>query len=283
MELTEIAASFKIRASGAHEIMAGNIGLTEKQEIRIKELSERDSGSGKPLTVNMKMELAALQNLAKNPELPQGAKTYCKNWLKEKLYGRRTEIKSKYINKGNVCEEDGFTVMALQLNLGMVYKNTERKSNDYAEGECDLSLSRVVYDNKCSWSLDTFPMFETECPDPKYQSQLDVYAWLWLSTEMVLCYTLVNATYEMVQDAVKWETEPDRIYKRIEEMIFTKKEFDELCLEFCPLATRDTFIEIPEEKRIKPFYFKPDPVFIEDLKKRVVMCRTYINSLINNK
>ncbi len=282
MELTEIAKSFKIRASAAHSIMAGSIGLSEKQELRIKELSDRDKGTGKPLTANMKLELSGLQNLAKNPELPQGAKTYCKEWLKKKLYGRRADIKSKYIDKGNLCEEDGFTVMSLQLNLGMVYKNTERKSNNYAEGECDLNLNDIVYDNKCSWSLDTFPMFEIECPDPKYQTQLDVYAWLWKSNEMVLCYTLVNATYEMVQDAVRWETSPDKIYKKIEQMVFTKHEFNEMCAEFCPLATRDTFIEIPEEKRIKPFYFKPDTALIEELKKRVIMCRAYINSLITN-
>jgi len=163
----------------------------------------------------------------------------------------------------------------------MVKKNTERRSNEYTEGECDLFLNKTVFDNKCSWSLDTFPMFENECQDQKYEDQLNVYAWLWDAEKMTLCYTLIDAPYEMVSDAIKWENDPDKKYKIAERMIYTEKYFNEIKEEFFQNSTRNTFIEIPEEKRIKTFNFIPDLNFRKDLKLRVKLCRTYINSLLN--
>jgi len=85
---------FKIRASAAHEIMAGTIGLTENQEKILSEYTDRENGIGKPLTDKMKSELLDLKNKKNNPELPQGAKTYCKKWLKNRLFGRREDINS---------------------------------------------------------------------------------------------------------------------------------------------------------------------------------------------
>lgn len=79
MELTneQIANSFKIRCSALYDICAGEIGLTEKQETRLQELHQRFIGNGKPLTPNMEAEYNSFLVKKNNPELPQGAKTYC--------------------------------------------------------------------------------------------------------------------------------------------------------------------------------------------------------------
>lgn len=282
MEHIEIANSYRAYAHCASEILAGSIGLTEKQDLRLKELQERKDGTGKPLTANMETELADLIKKRDNPELPQGAKTHCKKWLKNFLYGRREQLKNKYVRKGNECEEEGFTLMAVQLNLGMVYKNKVRKVNDFASGECDLDLLDAVYDNKCSWSLDTFPMFEEEPVDDKYEDQLQVYGVLYNKKRLVLCYTLVNATKEMVEDAVKWENNANRRYEIVERMVFTQKEFEEYQEALFPLSTHTSFVEIPEEKRIKKFEFTADAEFAGKLEQRVTMCKEYILSLLNN-
>lgn len=209
-----------------------------------------------------------------------GSKTYCKKWLKENLFGRRKDVNSKYISKGNDTEEDGFTLMATEVVKAMVYKNTERKSNEFADGECDLFHNGIVYDNKSSWDLDTFPMFETEIPDKKYWWQLQVYMWLWNCEKGVLCYTLNDATDEMVENATKWEIDHDKRYKIAEQMVFTKNNFEALKSLYFQLSTLDTFVEIPDEKRIKTFEIKADIECREKIKKHVQLCREYILTLL---
>lgn len=215
--------------------------------------------------------------------LGETGKTYCKQWLKEQLYKRRKEIKSKYIDKGNRNEEDGFTLMATELNLGMVYKNMSFFQSDYFCGTPDLIHKGIVYDNKCSWDLDTFPMFEDEIPNKDYWWQLQNYMELTGCKKAVLAYTLVDADDDLINQAVKWENDPEKIYRTICNMVYTKQGFEKAFNEYCPLATSDYFMEIPEKDRIKTYAFDYDPEAIKLLTSRVEECRTYINSLIKTK
>ena len=279
-EIEKIANSFKIRSSATYDICLGTIGLTDKQAIRLNELQERYKGVGKPLTANMELERLELHKKHSNPELPETAKTYCKKWLKEHLYGRRKDIKSKYIDKGNICEEDGFTLMCLELNLGMVYKNTKLHSNEYMQGTDDLFVNNIVYDNKSSWDLDTFPMFETEVPNEAYEWQLNSYAELRNVDNAVLAYTLIDAPLELIEPEIKWLADHNDIYKRVCQMVYTKEYFDTLKNNLFPGATLNTFVEIPAERRVKPFPIKRDPAKIETIKQRVPMCREYIKTLL---
>ena len=207
--------------------------------------------------------------------------SYLESWLKETLFKRRAEIKSKYLVKGNESEEDGFTLMALQLNLGMVYKNTKYFENDFICGTPDLIVGDTVYDNKCSWSLDTFPLFDKEIPNKDYWWQLQCYMELTGCRKAVLAYTLIDASKALIEQAIKWQTNQEEIYRTICNMVYTKEYFDELVEEFCPLAESDYFLEIPESKRIKTFSFDYDAEAIAKIKERVKECRNYINSLIN--
>lgn len=238
----EIANSFKIRASSCMDIMA--------------------EGKGGAISV--------------------GAKTYCKKWLKEKLYNRRKDIKSKYISKGNETEEEGFTLMATELVKDMVYKNKERKSNEWVEGECDLFHNKIVYDNKSSWDLDTFPMFENEIPDKKYWWQLQCYIWLWNAESGKLCYTLNDANDEMVEQAIKWVDSPDERIKIANSMIYTKESFERFREANFALLEETDFTEIPDEKRIKSFNVEKDIECRDKIKVHVQLCREYILKLLNN-
>ena len=76
---------FKISCHSIKDIMAGEIGLTDVQLARLNELMERRLGNGKPLTDNMNNELDKLIYKRDNPQLPQGAITYCQDWLKSNL------------------------------------------------------------------------------------------------------------------------------------------------------------------------------------------------------
>lgn len=277
----EIADSFKIRSSATIDIMA-EMGLTEKQNQELNDLTNRFNGIGKELTKIQNDKRLELYDKSKKQELPDGAKTFCKKWLKEFLYGRREELKAKQVRKGNDTEEDGFTLMATELKLGMVYKNTERKQNEWMIGECDLYLPNNVYDNKASWSLSTFPMFETEF-DKRYWWQLQSYGCLWDAENLNLCYTLNDDTDLAVENACKWIEDHDERYVIAERMVFTQKHFEHCKEAIFPNSTLNTFVEIPDEKRIKHFTFKRDDEAIEKIKDRVLLCRNYIYKLLANK
>lgn len=235
------------------------------------------------METTFKVRASSAGKIAGVKGLGETGKTYCKQWLKQQLFKRRSEIKSKYIDKGNRSEEDGFTLMALQLELGMVYKNESYFQSEHFCGTPDLIHNGIVYDNKCSWSLDTFPMFDDEIPNKDYWYQLQVYMHLTGCRKASLCYTLIDADYDLVSQAVKWITDPEKIYQTICNMVYTEQAFNEYVKEFCPGAKSDYFVEIPEANRIKSFEFEYDSEAIEKLKERVQECRLYINSLLKNK
>lgn len=288
-QVEAIAAAFKIRASATLDICAGEIGLTDKQTDELTILIQRNADfcagipKVKPLTDIMTAKVRALIEKRDNPELPDGAKTYCKKWLNEYLFHRRKGIKSKYIDKGNTEEEAGFTIMAVELGLGMVYKNTQYHSNEYATGTDDLFVKQVVYDNKCSYELDTFPMWETEIPDEKYVWQINTYEALRGVEDGVLAYTLIDCPFDLLEREVKWLSSPNDIYKRICELVYTENYFKECVEKLCPLATFDYFVEIPQADRIRAFEVKYDPTKTECAKQRVTMCRAFIKELLIKK
>jgi hypothetical protein len=213
--------------------------------------------------------------------LGQTGFSYLESWLKNHLYKRRADVKSKYLDKGNIAEEDGFTLMALQLDLGMVYKNIGLFQNDYLIGTPDLIVNGVVYDNKCSWSLDTFPMFDKDVPNKDYYWQLQSYMELTGSNKAVLAYTLIDADISLIEQAIKWESDANKIYQIICNMTYTKATFESYAKEFCPTATANYFVEIPDHDRIRTFNIDKDQKAIDLIYTRVKESREYINSLLN--
>ena len=91
---------FKIRSSASGSIMSGNIALSDPQQKKLDTFAAKVE-SGKALTALQSEENDKLINLRDNPKATKGMMTYCQDWLKEQLYGRRKEIKSKYLDKGN--------------------------------------------------------------------------------------------------------------------------------------------------------------------------------------
>lgn len=275
--------NFKIRCSAIGKIMSGRIGLTEIQEQKMRDLITRRNEGIKPLTANMESELKDLQLKHLNPELPEGAKTYCKQWIKEYLYGRREQIKSKYISKGNETEQDGFTLMAVELKLGMVYSNTELKDNGWLIGTCDLDHEPkdTVYDNKSSWTLDQFPMFESECPNKDYEAQIQGYMELWGRGNGSVVYTLNDMPRELLGQLIAkpWLSDNERQQEALN-YIYTREYWDAVKSDLFPSADEIKFIEIPSAQRVKEFKFARDEKFIADLKVRHGLCQKYINTLL---
>lgn len=96
-------------------------------------------------------------------DLSQGAKTYIQQLAKESFFDYVPIISSKYIDKGNECENDSIALLnELMVERGEFIeysKNAVRYKNEYLTGEPDIisMFEKMVRDTKTSWNLDSFP------------------------------------------------------------------------------------------------------------------------------
>lgn len=263
--------NFKIRCHAIGKIMAGEIGLTEIQNSKLSELESRANGVGKPLTPNMESELAKLINKRDNPELPEGAKSYCKEWLIKHKFKRNKEFKNAVIEKGLACEQDAIELLSLVHGEDYV-KNEDYFSNDFCHGSPDILTLDSVRDIKSSWDLYTFPMFEDEIPKKEYWWQLQGYMWLTGNKKAYLDYVLIDTPMPLILLDLK------KLYYQsggvAEEWTQEKYEF---------LYPNYQFKDIPNEQRIKTFEFTFEDWIPEQITYRVELCRKYINSLQNHE
>ncbi len=258
---------FKVRSSACGLIMAGTIGLTEKQQAKYEKLRDKTT----PLTDLQKIELDDLKDKLANPELPQGAKTYCKQWLKgsSEFYNRdKKQISTKYTEKGNQNEDDSIEFIVKYLKLGMAFKNEKHFSDKYKKGTPDVILEDYIIDAKNSWTEETFPIFETEVPDSIYYWQAQCYMDLVNRDNYKLIYTLTDTPKELIEKEAYWFAQNNNI-ENDEELY---KAFE----------SRMTFSDLPDKLRIKIFNIERNQDDINLINERVKLCRIYIKSLIDN-
>lgn len=256
---------FKIRASGAHSIASGIIGLTGNQSDELDKLNTKDT-TEKGLTDLQFDKQEALIKKRDNPELPQGGKTYVEMWLKEQLYGRRREFTEKRTEKGLVVEQDAIDFVAEQLNLPGLEKNEDELNDDWFTGTHDTTSKNYVIDVKCPWDCFTFPLFDTEVPNESYYDQGQVYMELTGKKKYKLIYCLMDTPDHIIMREAQWQSRNegwDELNKKIYDKIKAKYTYD----------------DIPDEYRIKVFEFDRDNARIQHLKDRVVLCREYVEKL----
>lgn len=133
----------------------------------------------------------------KDEPLSVGAKTELEKIAKEFVYGYTTEISSKYTDKGLQVEPQ-----SLELYNSVFFtdytKNTERKSNDWVTGECDIFTGDKIIDLKSSWSLETFPATAAAGRDKDYEWQGRTYMWLWDVDQFEIAYCMVSTPQELI-------------------------------------------------------------------------------------
>lgn len=181
---------------------------------------------------------------SKTELLSETTKSYAKEWLTEQIYGFRKEIKSKYIYKGLVMEDEAIDKAIEWLDLPFAIKNEQYFENDFIKGTPDLIVDGVVYDIKCSWDAYTFPIFENEIPNKDYFYQLQCYMNLTGCTKAVLTYVLLNTP---------------------EEVIF---------------ETPQNYDDLDKKYRIKTFEIDYDQSVIDTLIERVKLTREFLETLI---
>ncbi len=98
------------------------------------------------------------------------------------VFGYRKSTDNQYTEKGKILEDDAIRAVGL-LTGTMPIKNTERRNNQWVQGECDVLTPTALRDIKCSWSMDTHPWFiedaEAKVKECGYDWQGQGYMWLW--------------------------------------------------------------------------------------------------------
>jgi hypothetical protein len=135
--------------------------------------------------------------------LSLGAKTAIRDMAAQQILAIEFEASSKEMEKGNECEPDSIALLNHVRGLTLV-KNTERRSDGYLTGECDLHdpANADGYDLKTAWSAATFPIL----PDDIGGSQRTLYEWqcraymaLWDARRWHVAYALVNTPERLIR------------------------------------------------------------------------------------
>lgn len=131
--------------------------------------------------------------------LSVGAKTLIRELAAQELFGVDFEVSSRPMEKGIRCEQDSIALLNEVRGLALE-KNTERRTNDFITGECDLfdGNTREGRDLKTSWSIATFPLCVTDCEDKAYAWQMTGYMALWDSPRWHVDYALVNTPEDLI-------------------------------------------------------------------------------------
>ena len=263
---------FKIRASACGKIMGQLKGITEKQISELNELEVKKSNKGLTAIQEKKLEtlkkkLADSKSAKASDRLPETAKTYLQEWLKEQIYGRRKDISNKYITKGIQSEDEAIDLLMQYKDLVLNSKNTERRENEHMTGECDLLYPEMIFDTKCSYDCFSFPLFKTELrTNHDYYYQGQVYMDLYGVKKHTVAYVLCNTPADIVEQQIRRES-----YGLDTEQ--KNKVFDRV-------AAYHSYDRIDLSKRIKCFEFDYDDSVIQRIVSRVELCRKYIEELI---
>lgn len=137
---------------------------------------------------------------AKNAGLSESAKKVVEDEVRALYFGVRERISNKFMQKGIDCEQQSIDLLNnVEFRLSKPYvKNTERRSNDWITGECDIydPDTKLIRDIKTSWSLATFPLFATNADD--YEWQMRGYMMLWDCDEASVDYCLVDTPEHLI-------------------------------------------------------------------------------------
>lgn len=138
----------------------------------------------------------------KEMSLSAGAKTYLKQLAKEFVYGYHKVVDTRYMDKGNALEKDAIEFINAR-RFKRYAKNTERRSNEFLTGECDIYVPGVkTIDTKVSWDISTFPALSEDAHDTLYEWQGRAYMLLWDVPEHEVVHVLLDTPEEMLR---QWE------------------------------------------------------------------------------
>jgi hypothetical protein len=256
----------------------------------------------------IKFRCSSLGHIMTSPQkktelLSETTKTHLVDIFVSNKYNRFTEIKGKYLDKGNDVEEDSITVVS-RLTGTVFQKNEEHIENEFIKGTPDLFVgsdirnAEVVRDTKSSWDAYTFFRAKNKPLDPKYFWQGTGYMALTNAKKCFIDYCLNNTPYYLLQAELRKEsynhednnTPTWMDIQIIANHVYDEKTFHEYMLRFGihadddnSLAVVNGFVEIPLKERHFSFEIQRDEDIIKSVYQRVKDCRSYMNKYLFNE
>lgn len=218
--------------------------------------------------LNEKIKL--LQAVKDVPNLSESCKTHLSDVYTSVKYNRREDIKSKYLEKGLLLEEDAITAYSV-LTGEFHKKNKIRVANEWVEGELDFSTHDTVIDTKVNWSIFQFNRVIAKPIKPLYHWQLDGYMFLFNKEKGRLVYALLNTPEHLIAMEEK---------KLLYDFVGGEEDYKEACAE---LRRNHIYDDIPIEEKIRIFDVDRSEERIEKIKQRVLDCREYLNNITKVK
>ena len=190
---------------------------------------------------------------SKTEFLSKTAQTYIKSIAKQDFYGYNSFLETKQMTKGITQEQNSIDLLNSVLFTDYE-KASQRNSNEFLTGECDINQDGLIIDIKTSWSLETFPATPEDIDAKDYEWQLRGYMMLYDCDNSKLAYCMIDTPNELLND---WDNHS--IHK---------------------------VDHIAPEHRVTTLSFERDETLEEEIKERCIAAqefyKEYINQL-NNK
>lgn len=166
-----------------------------------------------------------------------------------------------------MVEEDSLTLYS-RVKRTPYFKNTERKSNKWITGECDVRDCRIIIDTKSSWDIFSFFRAKNAPLDAMYWWQVQGYMGLYDCDSAIVAYCLVDTPQTLIDEELKklWYKLgcPDKFS---DDWMAAEQEMIRLC----------KYDDIPLEDRVHEFFVERDDSKMQACYKRVEDCRKWMN------
>ena len=257
------------------------IELTAKQKETLEKYEDQIN-SGKPLTANQRDEHFRLfqKKLAK-PCLDDTAKKWVQELFREEV--RRTYNSgfkgNKTTEKGNMCEQAAIDRVARVMGFGATIKSSAEFKDNIGPGHPDIYKPKfkIGADVKCSWTDNTFPLFDYKLKNYGYEIQGKRYCHLSGLTEWWIVYSLENTPEHIViQEAQRlWKESGESGY------LLANGEFASPAAEAFYEQTKSlhSFDHLADWERVKPFKVVLTDEDVTLFEKRAEMAREYAQKL----
>jgi hypothetical protein len=188
-------------------------------------------------------------------------------------YGRKRDVQTKQMRKGNEVEEEAIQMLGnyLQKDLN---KNTVRLDNEYIAGTPDVielhEGGATIYDVKSSYDLWSFLNNLPDKLDSLYYWQMQSYMFLTGADKSYIAYCLLSTPFEIVMQEQK-----SLLYK----MNVVSEESPEYIKEAEKIEFNSTFEDIDPSERILLFSVDRNDDDIEKIKAKVLKARTFLQEI----